>query len=403
MKSNDFYSDNSEDGIPIKKVALKKSTLSLEEKNINNQKKLELKKHKEILKQQSMQEKNKLKVLKNENKTLKPGECLKHILVMIDQHLKEIELFDKLDSVLEQSDINHDYVSQPIPCMITFSRSVISMVHEEDGQNNLKTSSKEYLQENMLLYIPTEDFFTMINAFKLKKEGDCDNNIDIESFIILCEKTLGENVQLSFVIIGLQNFLKNLKMKSHHSLHNNSERILSKNIIKGDPIKISFYDIEEIMLHMQLHFRLQAYFHENTDDFMKFLLNFTKAIAEKPFKQSKLNQKDGRLCELMKSSKGMKLNAEVDGCSKIWLQQLQQFKNVSIDVANAIVDVYPAPLHLIQAYQSCENGDQKEHLLEDINIRRGAGITSTNRKIGSVLSKKISLFFNSTDGNEETI
>lgn len=42
-------------------------------------------------------------------------------------------------------------------------------------------------------------------------------------------------------------------------------------------------------------------------------------------------------------SRGTRILADGTGLANVWRQQLQQFKNVSVEVANAIIAVYPSP------------------------------------------------------------
>jgi len=45
---------------------------------------------------------------------------------------------------------------------------------------------------------------------------------------------------------------------------------------------------------------------------------------------------------------GTRVGSDGQGLSRIWCQQLQQFKNVSAEVANAIAARYPSPRMLIE-------------------------------------------------------
>ena len=45
-------------------------------------------------------------------------------------------------------------------------------------------------------------------------------------------------------------------------------------------------------------------------------------------------------------SRGVRVNPSGQGLAQVWREQLQQFKNVSAEVANAIVSKYPSPKSL---------------------------------------------------------
>ncbi|CAK9296496.1 unnamed protein product [Gordionus sp. m RMFG-2023] len=88
----------------------------------------------------------------------------------------------------------------------------------------------------------------------------------------------------------------------------------------------------------------------------------------------------------------------------IWKAQLSSFNNVGKDVAEAIASFIPSPSSLLNAYQQIElksNGNnlntikECENYLKDVNVRRGAGILQTTRRVGPELSKNIYKFFTS--------
>lgn len=50
-----------------------------------------------------------------------------------------------------------------------------------------------------------------------------------------------------------------------------------------------------------------------------------------------------------------------------------------------------------QAYSLCKDNYKKISLLSDLQIRRGEGVTSTTRRVGPELSKRLFLMMNSCD------
>lgn len=49
----------------------------------------------------------------------------------------------------------------------------------------------------------------------------------------------------------------------------------------------------------------------------------------------------------------------------------------------------------VQVYNRCQSSDEKILLLSNLLIRRGAGVTSTTRRVGPELSKRVYLTMNS--------
>ena len=72
---------------------------------------------------------------------------------------------------------------------------------------------------------------------------------------------------------------------------------------------------------------------------------------------------------------------------RMFMKQLMQISSLSSDKAESITEVYPTPLSLHQAYESCD-GKAGELLLA--NLKFGV----MNRKIGKALSKTVHMMFN---------
>ena len=73
---------------------------------------------------------------------------------------------------------------------------------------------------------------------------------------------------------------------------------------------------------------------------------------------------------------------------------------MGIEQAQAIVQQYGTIQALVRAYRTCPSENEAKLLLAEIQVRRGAGVLTTTRKIGPVMSEKIWKLFTSLDGNE---
>lgn len=63
---------------------------------------------------------------------------------------------------------------------------------------------------------------------------------------------------------------------------------------------------------------------------------------------SRRNRQQTDFSLFMDSTKSVKVSKEGVGLSQVWRQQIQEFKNVSADMANAIMAEYPSPCALWQ-------------------------------------------------------
>ena len=64
----------------------------------------------------------------------------------------------------------------------------------------------------------------------------------------------------------------------------------------------------------------------------------------------------------------MAVGRDGQGLREAWRQQIQQFKNVSAEVANTILAVYPSPVALHQAYTQCTSEKEAELLLQNLEV-----------------------------------
>eukprot|EP00105_Crassostrea_gigas_P040873 XP_019925021.1 PREDICTED: crossover junction endonuclease EME1-like [Crassostrea gigas] len=77
----------------------------------------------------------------------------------------------------------------------------------------------------------------------------------------------------------------------------------------------------------------------------------------------------------------VKVDKNGQGLLKVWKQQLLQFKNISPDIADAIVQAYPSPHSLME-------------------VRRGAGVLETSRRVGKEMSRRIYTLVTSSNSSE---
>jgi len=179
----------------------------------------------------------------------------------------------------------------------------------------------------------------------------------------------------------------------------NSSLSLSKLLTRSSPIKST--DLDNIYLDLQLQFNCILKYAENDHDLASLILSFTKAITVAPEKRLKNLSPFSFHADTMKQYKPIRV--DIDQANKtldqLWKQILQQFPQMGIEQAQAIVNQYGTIQALVQAYKQCQTENQAKLLLADIQVRRGAGVLTTTRKIGPQMSEKIWKLFTSTDGN----
>ncbi|NWR80064.1 EME1 endonuclease, partial [Centropus unirufus] len=149
---------------------------------------------------------------------------------------------------------------------------------------------------------------------------------------------------------------------------------------------------------LQLDRQMQVSSFETWEELGEFAMMFTKAVAEAPYKRQQENT--GFSFYLEKSwCGGVKVDRSGKGLFQVWKRQIQQFNRVSVEMAEAIVSVYPSPLLLIEAYDKCSSEQERVNMLANIPVHRGDGVTATCRRIGPELSRRIYLQMTSHDPN----
>ncbi|XP_066444231.1 crossover junction endonuclease EME1 [Eleutherodactylus coqui] len=266
---------------------------------------------------------------------------------------------------------------QPVPRSITWSRATEDM----DGDTVCQEEAE------MIVLVPGEDFVAMVHN---SKTDNGPNNVTLSSFVahIMANKPCAIP---TLVVMEVEKYFKTQKTKSRKKLQEavrGDRRHKRKD--QEEPPQLSRVDVEEALLVLQLHTDVHVWFLETSKEFSDFVSMFSKAMAEAPMKRQRDNSSfsfylDGEWAA------GFKVERCGKGLLEVWKRQIQQFNRVSVEVASAIVAVYPSPQLLVKAYHRCQTVAERHNLLSDILVRRGEGIIATTRRVGPELSKRIYL------------
>nr|XP_014346050.1 PREDICTED: crossover junction endonuclease EME1 [Latimeria chalumnae] len=347
----------------------------------------EQKAEKENLQQQREQERVSKKALVTAVKALRPEECMKHMVVAIDPALLEIEGGGQLLSALQSIECSYMIEGQRIPRCMTWKRKPLRTQVES-------TVWKD--EPNILVQVPLEEFVAMVHAYKQETVGSyTEGQVSLKGFVQdIIHKSEGRTPSLA--VVEMEKYFRSQKSHSQKKLRQavlneqrgiGNKRRKQKGTEKHLP-EISRVDVEEALVDLQLHAGIQVRFLETWKEFADFISMFTKAVAETPFKRDR--DKTGFSFYLESDwSGGVKVDRFGKGLLQVWKRQIQQFNRVSPEIASAIVSAYPSPLLLAQAYCKCSFERERENLLAKILVRRGEGVTSTSRRIGPDLSRRI--------------
>lgn len=257
----------------------------------------------------------------------------------------------------------------------------------------------------VVIQMTVEDFITLIhNYVQNERHGRSDCGPTLTSWVQEQQRRhLGKT--LSLAVIELEKYFRSQKSQNQKHFREavageetggSKTKRRKKNGGAGVLPEVSRVDVEEAMVHLQLHTGVSVCFFCTWRDFSDHITMTTKAVAEAPFKRER--EKTGFSFYLESEwAGGQRVDRGGKGLLQVWKRQIQQFNRVSPDMAAAILAAYPSPQLLKKAYNLCRTKQEKVSLLSDLLIRRGEGVTSTTRRIGPELSRRIFLTMSSCD------
>ncbi|XP_053423807.1 crossover junction endonuclease EME1 [Nycticebus coucang] len=335
-------------------------------------------------KQSTLRRERKKASLVNRLKSQRPEECLKYITVVLDPVLLQMEGGGQLLGALQSMGCCCVIEAQVVPCSITWRRRTGP---PEDGEDPVE-------EQMVLVLLPAEVFVSMIYNLK---QGNLSNTEKGKETLLgfvtdVTAKTAGK--ALSLVIVDLekcfspQNPPKRKKQGVANKQAKEKQQLRQPKANMGS--MVSRVDMEEALVDLQLHTEAQVKIVHSWKELADFACSFTKAVAEAPFKKLR-DETSFSFCVESDWAGGVKVDRSGRGLALVWRRQIQQLNRVSLEMASAIVDIYPSPQLLVQAYQQCLSEQECQNLLANIKVRRGEGVTSTSRRVGPELSRRIYL------------
>ncbi|XP_033039358.1 crossover junction endonuclease EME1 isoform X2 [Trachypithecus francoisi] len=315
-------------------------------------------------------------------KAWRPEECLKHIIVVLDPVLLQMEGGGQLLGALQSMECRCVIEAQAVPCSVTWRRRAGP---SEDGEDWVE-------EPTVLVLLRAEAFVSMIcNG----KQGSLDSTIKgketLQGFVTdITARTAGK--ALSLVIVDQEKCFstQNPPRRGKQGTNKQTKEKQQKQPEASIRSMVSRVDAEEALVDLQLHTEAQAQIVQGWKELADFTCAFTKAVAETPFKKLR-DETTFSFCVESDWAGGVKVDRAGRGLALVWRRQIQQLNRVSLETASAVVDAYPSPQLLVQAYRHCFSEQERQNLLADIQVRRGEGVTSTSRRVGPELSRRIYL------------
>ncbi|TDG98402.1 hypothetical protein EPR50_G00218610 [Perca flavescens] len=351
---------------------------------------------KEVLKQEQERQRAERRALAEAAKALRPEECIKHMVVVVDPALLQLEGGGTLLASVQALGCSCAIEKQPLPRSVSWMRRAPCAGPED---------AVCVPEAQVVLQMTVDDFITLIHGLiQEERHGRSSCGPTLTSWVQEQQRRRPGNI-LSLAVIDLEKYFRSQKSQGQKRFREavageqrgggNVKRKRRSGGAEPRP-DVSRVEVEEAVVHLQLHTGVSVRFLTTWKDFTDHITMTTKAVAEAPFKRER--EETGFSFYLESEwAGGQRVDRAGKGLLQVWKRQIQQLNRVSPDMASAILAAYPSPQRLHQAYGLCKTDGERISLLSDLLIRRGEGVTSTTRRVGPELSKRLFLTMNSCD------
>ncbi|XP_069884438.1 crossover junction endonuclease EME1 isoform X3 [Dipodomys merriami] len=224
-------------------------------------------------------------------KALRPEECLKHIIVVLDPVLLQMEGGGQLLGALQSMECCCVIESQAVPCSITWRRRA-----------GLSQDTEEWVEEPTILVLLTaETFESLVYNLKQGTPNSAEKEKEtLRGFVTdITARTVGK--ALSLVIVDREKCFSTQKPPRRRiqgvANKQTKEKKQQRREASTKPM-VSRVDIEEALVDLQLYTEAQARVVQSWKQLSDLACTFTKAVAEAPFKliSGVVQIKNARIC-----------------------------------------------------------------------------------------------------------
>ncbi|KAH8280346.1 hypothetical protein KR018_002925 [Drosophila ironensis] len=285
--------------------------------------------------------------LREQQKRIKPGECMKYVRLVLDVGFVGQELMQQLPA----SGLKFEIRSLPLRHCIIWERNV--------GQQTLTSGG---LDEAWQAEDQVVQWLSEINFQQAVKHQN-----------LAC---IGPSLKDAFPECQYTVAIPKLRHSKQSGGSANQEALI------------------ELQLLQELHVEQV----DRSQGLLPLLQRFTKSIAEAPYKKQR-NESLGCFKKYLANDKKQCVRVEQgNGYGRLWQQHLNRLPLVTLEVAESIIAHYPCPKQLLDHFSTHPEAVQS---LADLKIKRGNGPQplQTERRIGNVLSNKLYTLYHARDPN----
>ncbi|XP_075983884.1 methyl methanesulfonate sensitivity 4 isoform X2 [Anticarsia gemmatalis] len=311
------------------------------------------------------EEKAAKKTANDMNKIYKPGECMKYMKV--EGHPSLWDCWWCADVAREVSAAGASVLGTPSlchPALVVWTRRLPRTFESENGQVKL---SPEVQSCNHALYVTSaEDISEHVSARTLPSH--------------LAEICTLSQCDVTLVIFAPKDYFKSSRRKT-----SNSNRMAMSEI-----------DLELAITDLLVSTGCDTVRVNTPNELALLIVQFTKAIAEAPYKKAK------RACDeqaefYMRGDSKKCIAVDKDGIAvgKLWQQMIAILPHSSLETSRALCAQYKSPLALFEALQAPDSVKE----VADIGVSRAAVPGSKARRVGPEFARKLKILFTASDGN----
>lgn len=253
-----------------------------------------------------------------------------------------------------------------------------NVVRPDPAPSNVPLEAKAENEQEQLLLLEPQEFLQGAAQLTQITDPPC-------SIPWLSPKSLTRS---HLAVIGLDAYLWS------HQLSSQKTWQLKKSKEAHARGAISWAEVEEILVLLQLHANLDVLLMASWQELSQYVCAFTRALSQLPSKQLRDSQAFS-FCTAGHWASGQQVTRDGSGLRGVWWRQIRQFNRVSPAVADTVVTAFPSPRLLQQALLDCSTEQERLSLLADLPVKAHKG--KQPRRVGPDLSRRICIFLTTTN------
>uniref|UniRef100_A0A2A4K6X0 ERCC4 domain-containing protein n=1 Tax=Heliothis virescens TaxID=7102 RepID=A0A2A4K6X0_HELVI len=319
---------------------------------------------KEIKKQKLAEEKSAKKAAENMNKIYKPGECMK--FMNVEGHPTLWERWYMSDVTREVTAAGAHVVQASNicdPALVVWSRNLPRTLEKDGG--TVQLTPPRSMCSRALYVAAADELSAHVRTHTLA------------SHLARAQQLCDASVTL--LVYRPQDYFKSPRRKT-----SNSNRT-----------PVSEVDFELAITDLLVSAGCDTVIASTPNELALTIVQFTKAIAEAPFKKAK------RICDEQAefymrgdNKKCVAVDKDGAGMGRLWQQMIAILPQSSLEVSRALCAKYKTPLDLYEVL-SADNIEE----VADIGVSRAAVAGSKSRRIGPEFARKLHTLFTAHRGN----